>query len=205
MVPSLLFYMFGAASIAAAGGVVFLKNPLYCVLCLIAAFFNVAGLFLLAGAEFLSMILVIVYVGAVIVLFLFVVMMLDVEKESMNRQFPSPYIKATGTLAFVFALELLFTAYHWWHSPKASELAAFSSSSTVSNTHTLGELIYTHYFYIFQVSGIILFVSMIGAIVLTHQQSKSGTKRQSISRQLKRNKENSLKLVKVGFHKGLEK
>lgn len=206
MVPSLLFYMFATVLTLSASGVVFLKNSLYCVLCLIVAFFNAAGLFLLTGAEFLSVILVIVYVGAIAVLFLFVVMMLDISKENNETKPLSPYIKATGMLAFVFALELGFTAYQWWHSTKINDLTAFSSSSKVSNTHALGELLYTHYFYVFQMAGIILLVAMIGAIVLTlHPEKKRQIRKQNISQQIKRNKENGLKLVKVEFHKGLEK
>ena len=206
MVPSLLFYMFVTALVLSASGVVFIRNPLYCVLCLIVAFFNAAGLFLLTGAEFLALILVIVYVGAVAVLFLFVVMMLDISKENNEEKPLSNYIKVTSMLAFVFALELGFTAYQWWHSTKVNDLAAFSSSSKTSNTHALGELLYTHYFYVFQIAGIILLVAMIGAIVLTlHPHKKQQIKRQDIARQLKRNKENGLKLVKVEFHKGLEK
>lgn len=206
MVPSLLFYMFATALILSASGVVFIRNPLYCVLCLIVAFFNAAGLFLLTGAEFLSVILVIVYVGAVAVLFLFVVMMLDISKENSETKPMSAYIKATSMLAFVFALELGFTAYQWWHSTKINDLTAFSSSAKTSNTHALGELLYTHYFYVFQLAGLTLLVAMIGAIVLTlHPDKKKQTRKQNISQQLKRNKENGLKLTKVEFHKGLEK
>lgn len=206
MAPSLLFYVFATALIFSASGVVFIRNPLYCVLCLIVAFFNSAALFLLAGAEFLALILVIVYVGAVAVLFLFVVMMLDISEENSEKRSLSSYIKATGFLAFVFALEMGFTAYQWWHSTKVNDLTAFSSSLKTSNTHALGELLYTHYFYVFQMAGLILLVAMIGAIVLTlHPQKKQQVKKQNISEQLKRNKENSLKLVKVEFHKGLEK
>ena len=133
-------------------------------------------------------------------------MMLDISKESSEEKPLPNYIKATGLLAFVFALELSFTSYQWWHSPKINDLAAFSSSSKTSNTHALGELLYTHYFYVFQMAGIILLVAMIGAIILTlHPQKKQQTKKQNISEQLKRNKENGLKRVKVEFHKGLEK
>lgn len=206
MVPSLLFYMFATILMLSASGVVFVKNPLYCVLCLIAAFFNAAGLFLLTGAEFLSVILVIVYVGAVAVLFLFVVMMLDISKENNQTKPSSSYVKATSMLTFVFALELGFTAHQWWHSSKINDLTAFSSSSKISNTHALGELLYTHYFYVFQMAGLILLVAMIGAIVLTlHPEKKRQIRKQNISQQIKRNKENSLKLVKVDFNKGLEK
>ncbi|MBY0462261.1 MAG: NADH-quinone oxidoreductase subunit J [Alphaproteobacteria bacterium] len=206
MVPSLLFYMFATALLLSASGVVFIRNPLYCVLCLIVAFFNAAGLFLLTGAEFLALILVIVYVGAVAVLFLFVVMMLDISKENNEEKPLSPYIKATGLLAFVFAIELGFTAHQWWHSTKINDLTAFSSPLKTSNTHALGELLYTHYFYVFQMAGLTLLVAMIGAIVLTlHPYKKQQTKKQDISKQLKRSKENGLKLVKIEFHKGLEK
>lgn len=206
MVPSLLFYMFATALILSASGVVFMRNPLYCVLCLIVAFFNAAGLFLLTGAEFIALILVIVYVGAVAVLFLFVVMMLDITKENNVKKPLSSYLKVTGALAFVFALELGFTSYQWWHSTKINDLSAFSSSLKTSNTHALGELLYTHYFYVFQIAGIILLVAMIGAIVLTlHPNKKHQTKKQNISEQLKQNKENRLKIVKVEFRKGLEK
>ena len=206
MVPSLLFYMFATILLLSASGVVFVRNPLYCVLCLIVAFFNAAGLFLLTGAEFLSVILVIVYVGAVAVLFLFVVMMLDISKENAQTKPSSSYMKITSMLAFVFALELGFTAHQWWHSSKINDLTAFSSSSKVTNTQALGELLYTHYFYVFQIAGLILLIAMIGAIVLTlHPEKKKQIRKQNISQQIKRNKENGLKLVKVDFHKGLER
>lgn len=115
-------------------------------------------------------------------------------------------MKITSMLAFVFALELGFTAHQWWHSSKINDLTAFSSSSKVTNTQALGELLYTHYFYVFQIAGLILLIAMIGAIVLTlHPEKKKQIRKQNISQQIKRNKENGLKLVKVDFHKGLER
>ncbi len=205
MASFFLFYMFASILLLSACGVVFSRNPLYSVLFLIMAFFNAAGLFLLAGAEFLSMILVIVYVGAVAVLFLFVVMMLDVQKEKSKDHVFSSYMRITATLAAVFAAELLFVAFHWFHSSKASDLTAFTISTKISNTEALGELLYTHYFYVFQIAGLILLVAMVGAIILAFDPSvKKNKKRQNVSEQLARNKENSLRIVKTGFHKGTE-
>jgi NADH-quinone oxidoreductase subunit J len=197
--------MFASVLLSSACGVVFSRNPLYSVLFLIMAFFNAAGLFLLAGAEFLSMILVIVYVGAVAVLFLFVVMMLDIQKEKSRENHFNSYMGMAATLAAVFGIELLFVAYHWLRSPKAGDLIAFTVSSKTSNTEALGELLYTHYFYVFQIAGLILLVAMVGAIILAFNPSlKKNKKRQKINEQLAHNKENSLRVVKVGFHQGIE-
>lgn len=205
MASFFLFYMFASILLLSACGVVFSRNPLYSVLFLIMAFFNAAGLFLLAGAEFLSMILVIVYVGAVAVLFLFVVMMLDTQKEKSKDRFFGSYVGVMATLATVFSVELLFVAYNWMHSPKANDLAAFTTSTKTSNTEALGELLYTHYFYVFQIAGLILLVAMVGAITLALEPSlKKDKKRQDIGKQLARNKKNSLRIAKIGFHKGIE-
>ncbi len=200
-----LFYMFASVLLISACGVVFSRNPLYSALFLIMAFFNAAGLFLLAGAEFLSMILIIVYVGAVAVLFLFVVMMLDIQKEKSKETPFNSYIGLASMLAAIFGIELVFVAYQWLHSPKAGDLVAFSISLKTSNTEAIGELLYTHYFYVFQIAGLILLVAMVGAIILAFDPSlKKNKKRQNINEQLVHNKKNSLKIVKVGFHKGIE-
>jgi NADH-quinone oxidoreductase subunit J len=191
------FYLFAALCVAAAASVVMAKNPVHAVLFLILAFFNAAGLFVLLGAEFLAMLLVIVYVGAVAVLFLFVVMMLDVDFAELR----AGLIKNAplgALIGGVLLLELIMVlATHVVGAPVAGVMAAAPMpGGDVSNTEALGRLLYTKYVYFFQGAGLILLVAMIGAIVLTLRH-KEGVKRQSIAAQVARNPATAIAMVKV--------
>jgi len=166
------FYVFAVLLLASAATVISVRNPVHSVLFLILAFFNAAGLFLVAGAEFLALILVIVYVGAVAVLFMFVVMMLDIDFAELRSGFQKymPIGAAIGALLF---LELLF-AYHVWQiAPQAPAMRYAPIPPGMSNTEALGRLIYTDYIFLFQAAGLILLVAMIGAIVLTLRERKT--------------------------------
>ncbi len=195
VIVTLAFYAFAAVLIAAAAMVVLARNPVHAVLFLILTFFNAAALFLLAGAEFLAMILVIVYVGAVAVLFLFVVMMLDVNFAALREGFVR-YLPIGAVVGIVLAVELLFLASVWSLSPEAPRLVAEPVPPGVDNTTALGRVLYTEYFYLFQASGVILLVAMIGAIVLT-LRDRPGVKRQDVAAQSARRVQDTLALVKV--------
>lgn len=195
MIVTLAFYAFAAVLIAAAAMVVLARNPVHAVLYLILAFFNAAALFLLAGAEFLAMILVIVYVGAVAVLFLFVVMMLDVNFAELREGFVR-YLPIGAVVGVILAAELLFLASVWSLSAEAPRLLAEPAPAGVDNTTALGRVLYTDYFYLFQASGVILLVAMIGAIVLT-LRDRPGVKRQDVAAQTARRVEETLALVKM--------
>jgi len=171
------------------------------VLCLILAFFNAAALFLIAGAEFLAMILVIVYVGAVAVLFLFVVMMLDVNFVAMREGFQR-YAPVGAVVGVVLFAELALVLGGWRFAPEASVLHLSSTPDGVENTRALGRLIYTDYIFLFQSAGLILMVAMIGAIVLTHRD-RPRSRRQSIEKQLARTVASTLTLVDVGRGQGI--
>ena len=166
IVQTLTFYMFSMTTIAAGVMVIAAKNPVHSVLFLILAFFNSAGLFILLGAEFLAMILVVGYVGAVAVLFLFVVMMLDINFSELREGFLQ-YLPIGALVGIILTAELILIFGSWVFSPDAvSVIAAPSlSPSEITNTHALGKLIYTQYVYLFQAAGLILLVAMIGAIV----------------------------------------
>lgn len=200
---SLLYLMFTSGLMIAATGVIFMRTPIHSLLLLIVTFFNAAGLFLVWGAEFLAMLLVIVYVGAVAVLFLFVVMMLDVEPEKLKFQF-SKYTGFSAFLAFVIFCELMFLVWPWQTWAKAIDIIALPiSTSVVTNTHAIGNVLYTHYFYIFQLSGIMLLVAMLGAILLTIREKRNMVT-QKISEQVKRLPNNTLVIKKVEFNQGVE-
>ena len=204
MFQTLLFYMFSTILVMSAAMVVSGRNPVHSVLFLILGFFNAAALFLIAGAELLAMILVIVYVGAVAVLFLFVVMMLDINFRDLRKGM-AKYGMIGGLVGLVFAAELVMTGFAWVASPRAEHLVAHPiTSQATTNAHALGELLYTHYFYIFQLSGMVLLVAMIGAIVLTLRQRK-GALKQDIYRQYERDPSNTLEVKKVPFRKGVGK
>jgi len=160
------------------------RNPVHSVLALIACFFNAAGLFLLAGAEFLAMILVIVYVGAVAVLFLFIVMMLDVDFVKM-RAGVERYARLGAVVGGILLLELLLVLGAWQFSTDAQELRLAATPAGTTNTEALGRILYTDYIYLFQLAGLILLVAMIGAIVLTLRAS-TNTRRQNVEAQLAR-------------------
>ena len=192
------FYLFAALTVASALMVIVAKNPVHAVLYLILAFFNAAGLFVLLGAEFLAMILVVVYVGAVAVLFLFVVMMLDVDFAELRAGFMK---NATlgATVGVLVLAEIVFFVAAQFLKPGALP-TGFARAAPIpvgmSNTEALGQVLYTKYVYYFQGAGLILLVAMIGAIVLTLRH-KEGVKRQNISAQNARTKSTAMDIVKV--------
>lgn len=192
------FYLFAVLAVASGAMVILAKNPVHAVLFLILAFFNAAGLFVLLDAEFLAMLLVIVYVGAVSVLFLFVVMMLDVDFAELKAGFiKNAKIGALVGGVVLAELVALFTYRGLTVAPRmqiASPVPA--AGSGVTNTQALGEILYTKYVYFFQGAGLILLVAMIGAIVLTLKHRK-GVKRQSIAEQVSRSPKTALEVVKV--------
>src|SRR5690606_15949619 len=179
MIVQLVFYMFAVVAVAAGVMVIAARNPVHSVLFLILAFFNAAGLFILIGAEFLALILVIVYVGAVAVLFLFVVMMLDINFVELRQGFLQ-YLPIGALIGIILLVELLFIVGAWVVAPAAPELAAapIPPLTETTNTHALGQVLYTDYIYLFQAAGVVLLIAMIGAIVLTLRQ-REGVRRQS--------------------------
>jgi NADH-quinone oxidoreductase subunit J len=203
VVQALAFYLFASILILAATLVVVSKNPVHSVLWLILAFFNASGLFVLLGAEFLAMILVIVYVGAVAVLFLFVVMMLDINFEELRRGFIQ-YLPIGLIVAGLFLAELILvgSAFSLSEGAKAAIRAPIPGAE-VSNTHALGQILYTDYVYAFQIAGLVLLVAMIGAIILTHRQ-RVGVKRQNIAAQVARTPEAAIAKVHVNTGEGVE-
>jgi NADH-quinone oxidoreductase subunit J len=185
MIATLAFYAFAAVLIASAVMVVTSRNPVHSVLWLILAFFNAAALFLIAGAEFLAMILVIVYVGAVAVLFLFVVMMLDIDFAQLREGFQR-YAPVGAAIGLVLFLELVFVLGAWQFSTEAQGLRLNPAPAPgVTNTEALGRILYTDYVLPFQAAGLILLVAMIGAIVLTLKGTTT-TKRQDVAAQIAR-------------------
>jgi NADH-quinone oxidoreductase subunit J len=203
MIQALAFYMFAFVAVSSAVMVISARNPVHSVLFLILAFFNSAALFVLMGAEFLAMILVVVYVGAVAVLFMFVVMMLDINFVELRQGFLQ-YLPLGGLIGLVLLAELLVVVGSWALSPEAAKTGAapIPPVGTVTNTHALGELFYTHYIYLFQAAGMILLVAMIGAIVLTHRR-RVGVRRQRIGDQIARSAKESVELRDVPTGKGL--
>jgi NADH-quinone oxidoreductase subunit J len=201
MITALFFYLFASVAVASAVMVISSRNPVHSVLFLILCFFNAAGLFILMGAEFLAMILVVVYVGAVAVLFLFVVMMLDVDFVEL-RQGMLNYMPVGGSIGLIVLVELALVAASWSLSPTALSASAAPSGSKISNTQALGEILYTKYVYYFEAAGLILLVAMIGAIVLTLRH-KQGVKRQDISVQVARNPATAVEVVKVKPGQGI--
>jgi NADH-quinone oxidoreductase subunit J len=198
---TLFFYLFAGMCVASAFMVIAVKNPVHAVLFLILAFFNAAGLFVELGAEFLAMILVVVYVGAVLVLFLFVVMMLDVDFAELRAGFLK-YLPIGATIGILLLVELILILAAWVTAPEITAQAPTPPISQISNTAALGQILYTKYVYLFEVAGMILLVAMIGAIVLTLQH-KRDIKRQSIARQVERTRERSVEVVEVETGRGL--
>jgi NADH-quinone oxidoreductase subunit J len=200
MIVNLAFDLFSAILLGAAVMVVSSRNPVHSVLFLILSFINAAILFLMAGAEFLAMVLVIVYVGAVAVLFMFVVMMLDVDfaelREGVQRY--APIGAAVGLVLFV---ELAFVMVGWTIAPGASGLRLLPTPDDITNTAALGSVLYTNYIFLFQLAGAILLVAMIGAIVLTLRDRKRG-KTQNIDLQHARLPSDTLSLVSVKLGEG---
>ena len=199
----LFFYLFAGVTVASAFMVIAAKNPVHSVLYLILAFVNAAGLFILLGAEFLAMILIVVYVGAVAVLFLFVVMMLDIDFAEMREGFLQ-YLPVGALVGVILLIELVLILGGLLVAPET----ALSPSSPIpppeqmSNVAAIGELLYTRYIFFFQMAGLILLVAIIGAIVLTLRH-KVGVKRQDIARQVARTPETAIDVVHVPSGKGL--
>ena len=203
MIQAFAFYAFAFVTIAAGVMVVSSRNPVHSVLYLILAFFNAAALFVLIGAEFIAMILVIVYVGAVAVLFLFVVMMLDINFVELRQGFMR-YLPVGALLGIALLVELFFVIGIWSFSD-GSDLAGIGSipfQQSITNTHALGNVLYTRYVYLVQAAGLILLIAMIGAIVLT-LRSRPGVKKQKISDQLARQPEEVVEVVKIGQGEGV--
>lgn len=201
MIETALFYLFSGTLVASAATVVVGRNPVHCVLFLILAFLNAAGLFLLAGAELLAMIMIIVYVGAVAVLFLFVVMMLDINFRELSKGI-ARYGLIGSFVGIILAGELITVGVLWMSHPKAQKTGTQPILDATTNAHAIGQILYTDYFYIFQLSGIILLVAMIGAIVLT-LRTRTSARHQNYQEQLDRSPANSLKLVKVASGQGV--
>jgi NADH-quinone oxidoreductase subunit J len=202
IIQSLVFYLFAALLIASAFMVITARNPVHSVLFLILAFFNAAGLFVLLGAEFLAMILVIVYVGAVAVLFLFVVMMLDVDTPSLKRGTMKylPFGLLVGGI-IVSEFFMIFSAWRIDPSLVKPEFAT-PEPGAISNTEALGNVLYTDFLYLFIGAGFVLLVAMIGAIVLTHRQ-REGVKKQNIADQVYRDPADAMEVRKVEIGSGI--
>jgi NADH-quinone oxidoreductase subunit J len=197
MIQGLVFYLFAAVTVASGVMVISARNPVHAVLFLILAFFNAAGLFLLCGAEFLAMVLVVVYVGAVAVLFLFVVMLLDINYLKLREGFLQ-YLPTGALIGLILLVELLLVFGGWQFAPGAplSVGSRMPEPSVMTNTDALGRLLYTDYFYLFQIAGLILLVAMIGTILLTHR-TRSGVRKQKIGAQVARTKADSVEIRKV--------
>ncbi|WP_333835162.1 NADH-quinone oxidoreductase subunit J [Rubrimonas sp.] len=194
---AIAFYSFSAVLVASGLLMVLARNPVHSVLWLILAFFSAAGLFVLAGAEFVAMLLIIVYVGAVMVLFLFVVMMLDVDFAALRSGF-AEYLPLGGLVVVILLAELVLAVGAWSiGEPAMAERAAIAPMpQDVSNTVALGKLIYGQYVYLFQIAGLILLVAMIGAIVLTLRK-REGVKKQDVLAQMYRTRAQSVELRDV--------
>ncbi len=200
-VPALFFYLFSSIAVASAFMVIAGRNPVHSVLWLILTFVNAAGLFLLIGAEFLAMLLVVVYVGAVAVLFLFVVMMLDVDFAELREGFLQ-YLPIGALVGFVFLVELVLVVGTWVVGPGISITQPIPNAAQVTNTEAIGRVLYTTYVHYFQLAGVVLLVAMIGAIVLTLHH-RPNVKRQNISAQNARTRDTAIEVVKVKPGKGL--
>lgn len=204
LIPTLVFYLFAGVTVLSAVMVISSKNPVHSVFFLILAFFNSAGLFVLLGAEYIAMTLVIVYVGAVAILFLFVVMMLDINFVEMRQGFMRN-LPVGISVAVILLIELVMVICASLDTPSALAEArqAIPAAQDVTNTHAIGQVLYTWYLYPFQLSGIILLIAMIGAIVLT-LRIRPGVRKQNIGQQLARKRKDSVAVVKVESGKGID-
>ena len=203
---TIFFYIFSIIAVVSAIMVTVSKNTVHSVFFLILDFISISCLFSMIGAEFLGMIMLIVYVGAVAVLFLFVVMMLNVAQQK-NQWFASQensgHIPIGLIISTIIFFELIIVIGGWKYKPDLLELSNISVSEDVSNTHSLGAVLYTDYIHIFQLSGMILLVAMIGAIVLTFRQ-RSGVKKQSYFKQISRERSEGVNVVEVESNKGVK-
>jgi NADH-quinone oxidoreductase subunit J len=198
---ALFFYLFAGILVASAVMVIVSRNPVHSVLFLILAFVNASGLFILLGAEFLAMILVVVYVGAVAVLFLFVIMMLDVDFAELREGFLE-YLPIGLVIGGIFMVELLLVGGSWVINPGTAKTITAAIPTNVTNTEALGLVLYTKYIHYFQLAGLVLLVAMIGAIVLTLRH-KAYVKRQNIDVQNARTPELAVAVRKVATGQGL--
>ena len=206
MLIMISFYLVSTATVLAAVMVVFSRNTVHSVLWLIFVFLNVAILFVTLGAEFLAMILVIVYVGAVAVLFLFVVMMLNVaqqKNEWFSSEKNSTHIPIGLLVSLIIFLELIVVVGGWKHKPEILNSSTLVISKDITNTHLIGNILYTEYIHLFQISGMILLVAMIGAIILTFKK-RDGLKRQSYLKQISRERAEGVELIKVKNKEGIK-
>ena len=203
---SLFFYFFSSIAVFAATMVTISRNTVNSVFFLILVFISVSLLFIMIGAEFLGMIMLIVYVGAVAVLFLFVVMMLNITEQITKKSSRKGFINniSVGSIAgLIIFLELIVVIGGWKYKGSFISLSSENFNLNISNTHALGQVIYTDFILLFQISGIILLVAMIGAITLTFKK-KENIKRQSYFKQIQREKESAVSLVEVESGKGIK-
>jgi len=201
-VHAIAFYLLAAVTVAAGISVVSARNPVHSVLFLILAFFSAAGLFVLLGAEFLAMLLVVVYVGAVAVLFLFVVMMLDVDFAALRQGF-AQYMPLGGLVALVLAVEMIVVATTVATGGAGRGHDTPAVADQISNAEAIGRVLYTDYVYLFQAAGMVLLVAMIGAIVLTLRH-KPGVRRQVIADQVARNPKSGMRIVQIKSGEGID-
>mgnify|MGYP001427897134 FL=1 len=203
---AIFFYIFSLIAIVSAIMVTASKNTVHSVFFLILDFISISCLFIMIGAEFLGMIMLIVYVGAVAVLFLFVVMMLNVAQQK-NQWFASEessgHIPVGLIISTIIFFELIIVIGGWKYKPDLFDIDNTISNSNLSNTHSIGQILYTDYIYIFQVSGMILLVAMVGAIVLTYRK-REGVKIQSYLKQISRERSDGVKVVEVETNKGVK-
>lgn len=202
-IATLMFYFLSLLTVLSAVMVVSSKNPVHSVFFLILAFFNVAGLFILLGAEYIAMTLIIVYVGAVAVLFLFVIMMLNINSSEMRDGFIK-YLPLGAAVAAIIFAEFIFIFYNSLDSKNALApvRSVIEPSAETSNTQAIGNILYTSYAYPFQMAGIILLIAMIGAIVLT-KRDRIGVRKQNIAKQLARTKSSGIEIVSVKSGEGI--
>ncbi len=200
ILPALFFYLYAGVCIASAFMVSASRNPVHSVMFLILAFVNAAGLFLLLGAEFLAMILIVVYVGAVAVLFLFVVMMLDVDFAELRQGFLD-YLPFGALIGLIFLVELVLVLGAWAIGPGMPSIAA-PMPTDITNTEALGRILYTRYIYFFQAAGLVLLVAMIGAIVLTLRH-KVNVRRQNVAAQVARTPATAMEIRQVRPGQGI--
>lgn len=202
MIHILAFYLFAILVVSSGALTILSRNPVHSVLWLILAFFNAAGLMVLLGAEFIAMLLVIVYVGAVAVLFLFVVMMLDIDFAELRAGFVS-YLPFGLLIALVLLAEIILGIGLWSVGPIELAQRAAPTSPDVSNIQAIGTLLYTRYIFLFEAAGIVLLVAMIGAIVLTHR-ARGGVKIQNVAKQNRRRPQDAVRNVNQPTGQGVE-
>ena len=205
MAHAIFFYFFSSIAIISAIMVTVSRNTVHSVFFLILDFISISCLFIMIGAEFLGMIMLIVYVGAVAVLFLFVVMMLNVAQQK-NQWFlsaeSSSHIPVGLIISTIIFFELIIVIGGWKYKPELFDNTKISITETISNTHSLGQILYTDYIHVFQISGMILLVAMIGAIVLTFRQ-REGVKRQNYIKQISRERSEGVQVLEVQSNKGV--